>query len=126
MPSGLKSITRGCFIFALFLPLAFFPGDAWIAETPVTHEEFWRQGGGPLFVFAGIVFPIIGYGFVRARNWARYAYLAAILVATIASCLQPLVASLPFVCPGSKLVLFLPVQLPGSHGAAITYLFASR
>jgi hypothetical protein len=38
----------------------------------VTFEEFWRRGGGPIFFICGILFPIIGYGFVRARNWSRY------------------------------------------------------
>ena len=77
MPAILRWFTWMCFGFALFLPLSLIPyGSHRINEVEVTFAEFWRRGGGPLFFIAGIVFPILGYGFVRRRNWARYGFTA--------------------------------------------------
>jgi len=64
-----------CFAFFLFLPLSLIRvGDFRINGQPVTFEEFWHRGGGPIFFAAGILFPIAGYGFVRAQNWSRYLF----------------------------------------------------
>jgi len=66
-----------CFGFGLFLPLSLIPGGGnYINGVQVTFEEFWRRGGGPTFFFAGILFPLCGYGFVRAWNWSRYLFIA--------------------------------------------------
>jgi len=66
-----------CFGFALFLPFSLIPvGGHYINEQEVTFQEFWRRGGGPIFFLAGILFPVCGYGFVRAQNWSRYLFTA--------------------------------------------------
>ena len=76
MPKILRWFTWMCFAFGLFLPLSLIPVGHFINDQPVTFEEFWRRGGGPIFFVAGIVFPITGYGFVRAQNWSRYFFTA--------------------------------------------------
>jgi hypothetical protein len=76
MPKALRWLAIMCFAFGLFLPLALVPaGGHYINGVAVTFAEFWRRGGGPVFFVAGIVFPLIGYGFIRARNWSRYLYV---------------------------------------------------
>jgi hypothetical protein len=76
MPKGLRWLTIICFGFALFLPLSLIPaGGHYINGTEVTFAEFWRRGGGPLFFAMGIVFPLMGFGFLRAQNWSRYAFV---------------------------------------------------
>jgi hypothetical protein len=66
-----------CFAFVLFLPLSLIPvGGHYINETEVSFAEFWRRGGGPIFFVAGILFPVTGYGFVRAQNWSRFVFTA--------------------------------------------------
>jgi hypothetical protein len=76
MPRILRWLMWMCFGFGLFLPLSLIPvGGHYINGQQVTFEEFWRRGGGPIFFVAGILFPIAGYGFVRARNWSRYLYV---------------------------------------------------
>jgi len=73
----LRWFTWMCFGFAFFLPLSLIPaGGHYVNEQQVTFAEFWHRGGGPTFFVAGILFPIAGYGFVRARNWARYLFAA--------------------------------------------------
>ena len=77
MPTILRWFTWMCFGFALFLPVSLMPvGGYYIGDESVTLAEFWRRGGGPMFFVAGIMFPVCGYGFVRARDWARYLFVA--------------------------------------------------
>jgi hypothetical protein len=74
MPMGLRFLTFICFGFALFLPLSLLPFGGSINGQEVSFTEFWRRGGGPTFFIIGILFPITGYGFLRARNWSRYLF----------------------------------------------------
>jgi len=84
MPYGLRMITIGCFIGALFLPIAFIPGGGYsINGESVSFTEFWRRGGGPLFVAIGILLPVIGYGILKRRRWSRY-WFAGFLIITAA------------------------------------------
>ena len=77
MPKILGWFMRMCFAFALFLPLSLIPaGGHYINGQQVTFEEFWRRGGGPIFFIAGILFPLTGYGLVRAQNWSRHLFAA--------------------------------------------------
>jgi len=86
MPKILRWFTWMCFAFALFLPLSLIPaGGHYINEQQVTFEEFWRRGGGQIFFAAGILFPIAGYGFVRAKSWSRYLF-TALQIAIPVSC----------------------------------------
>ena len=88
MPKILRWFTRMCFAFALFLPLSLIPaGGRYINGQQVTFEEFWRRGGGPIFFVAGILFPIAGYGFVRAQSWSRYLFAALQIAIPISSLL---------------------------------------
>jgi len=86
MPQILCWFTWMCFGFGLFLPLSLIPaGGHFINGQQVTFEEFWRRGGGPIFFVAGILFPITGYGFVRAQNWSRYLFTALQLAIPVSS-----------------------------------------
>jgi hypothetical protein len=51
----------------------------------VSFGEFWRRGGGPAFFIAGILFPITGYGFLRARNWSRYLFIGTSVASVVLS-----------------------------------------
>jgi hypothetical protein len=75
MPGGLRFLATVCFFFAVFVPFSIVPLDIYLVdEKPATLGEFWRSGMGPLIFLAGIIFLITGYGFVRARTWARYLF----------------------------------------------------
>jgi hypothetical protein len=77
MPKILRWLTWMCFAFCLFVPLSLIPaGGHYINGVQVTFEEFWRRSGGPTFFLAGVLFPLCGYGFVRAQNWFRYVFAA--------------------------------------------------
>ena len=75
MPVGLRLLTTLCFALALFLPFSILPLDIYIVDDKqASLGEFWRSGKGPFMFLAGIIFPIIGYGFVEARTWAPYLF----------------------------------------------------
>lgn len=77
MPKGLRVVTGMCMIFTLFFPMAFVPfGTCMIDGAPVSFSEFWRRGGGPLFMVTGIVCALLAYGFIYARRWVRPLALA--------------------------------------------------
>lgn len=50
-------------------------GGHFIGQERISFIHFWRRGAGPAFLLAGILFPLCSYGFLRARNWARYLYV---------------------------------------------------
>src|SRR3954452_11137130 len=82
MPYGLRMIAVGCFVGALFLVLAVVPGGGhWINGEAVSFTEFWRRGGGPLFLVVGILLPVIGYGIVTRQRWSR-SWFAGFLIIT--------------------------------------------
>lgn len=85
MPIGLRLLTFACFGFALFLPLSLLPFGHRINGEEVSFTEFWRRGGGPAFFIAGILFPITGYGFLRARSWSRYLFVGISIALAILS-----------------------------------------
>ena len=75
MPGGLRFLTTVCFVFASFVPFSILPLDVYFVDgEPASLGEFWRSGVGPLMFLTGIVLPVIGYGFIRARPWARYLF----------------------------------------------------
>jgi hypothetical protein len=111
MPKILRWFTWMCFGFFLFVPLSLIrAGGHYINGQEVTFEEFWRRGGGPIFFAAGILFPIAGYGFVRAQSWSRYLFAA----------LQAAIPVSSLFLGGIDLQLLLSVAL---SAFAIYYLF---
>jgi len=59
----------------------------------VSFAEFWRQGGGPVFVGIGLVSILIAYGFIRKQRWARpiavaigWAMMALNIIGIIENC----------------------------------------
>ena len=87
MPFILKWLTALCFAGVLFPVIAAIPGGTCtINGHEVSHTEFWRLGGGPLFVLVGIVFPIVGYAFAKCKSWGRYlfaGFFAFVIIATL-------------------------------------------
>jgi len=74
-----------CFAGALFPIIAAIPGNGFrINGQAVSHANFWRLGGGPLFVIVGIVFPIAGSAFVKRKSWGRYLLAGFFIVSIIA------------------------------------------
>jgi hypothetical protein len=90
MPTGLRLLTYACFGFGLFLPLSLLPFGHRIGGQEVSFAEFWRRGGGPAFFIAGILFPITGYGFLRARAWSRYLFVGISIALAILSAFSSL------------------------------------
>jgi hypothetical protein len=81
VPIGLRMIMRGCFIGVLFIPLALIPaGGHWINGEAVSFTEFWRRGGGPMFIVVGILLPLIGCGIAARKDWSRYAFIGFLLL----------------------------------------------
>jgi len=75
MPVILKVLTGICFAMALCLVVAAIPVPHMHYEInghDVSYADFWKLGGGPLFVVAGIVLPLSGFGFVNRKHWGRY------------------------------------------------------
>jgi hypothetical protein len=59
-------------IALLLLPASLFGiGNYSIDGRQVSASEFWRLGGGPLFVFVSSWLGAIAIGFRRERTWAR-------------------------------------------------------
>lgn len=72
MPYGLRVATALSLIFTLFLPAAFIPfGRHSVNGVDVSFAEFWRRGGGIVFVCIGVISILFAYGFIRARRWIR-------------------------------------------------------
>lgn len=72
MPYGLRSVTRVCLLFTVFLPLSLLPfGDHFIGGHRVSFGEFWIRGGGVFFFSLGVFFALIAYGFLHATRWSR-------------------------------------------------------
>lgn len=72
MPKGLRLATMLSLIFTLFLPVAFIPfGRHSVDGVDVLFAEFWRRGGGPIFVCIGAISVLFAYGFIRACRWIR-------------------------------------------------------
>lgn len=84
MPGLLGWLMVMCFAFVLLLPLSLIGGHS-INGVQVTREEFWRRGGGPLFAIAGALFPVCGYGIMRAQNWSRYLFVGLHLASLVGS-----------------------------------------
>jgi len=75
LPRHLRSLVVICFGFSLFIPLAFQPfGNPSFDGEVITYAEFWRRGGGTLFLCIGSVFPLIGLGIIWRSQWARPLY----------------------------------------------------
>jgi hypothetical protein len=56
----------------LLLPASLFGiGSYSIDGRQVSASEFWRMGGGPLFVFVSLWLGAVAIGFRRERTWAR-------------------------------------------------------
>ena len=86
MPVGLRMIMWGCFIGILFIPLALVPGGGHsINGELVSFTEFWRRGGGPVFVAVGVLLPVIGYGIATRKGWSRYLFIGFLVVTSLLS-----------------------------------------
>ena len=85
MPLILKLLTILCFAGVLFPVFAAIPGGSFgVNGQQVSYEEFWRLGGGPVFVLAGIVLPISGYTFLKRKSWGRYLFVGFFVSSIIA------------------------------------------
>jgi len=85
MPWLLKWLTVLCFASVLAPVIAAIPGGIFtINGQEVSHAEFWRLGGGPLFVLVGIIFPVTGYAFAKRKRWGRYLFSGFFLLGMIA------------------------------------------
>jgi len=72
MPTGLRLATGLSLIFTLFIPGAVMPfGQQSIDGVDVSLAEFWRRGGGPMFLCIGGISTLFAYGFIQARRWIR-------------------------------------------------------
>ena len=121
MPLILKWLTVLCFAGVLFPVIAAIPGGNFtINGQEVSHAEFWRFGGGPLFVLVGIVFPITGYAFAKRKAWGRFLFtgffFAGIITMLIAGQFVPVYRMRP--------VDF--IQYPISMALLVWYLFFKR
>jgi hypothetical protein len=94
MPLGLRLLTFACFGFGLFLPFSLLPFGHRIYGQEVSFTEFWRLGGGPAFFIAGILFPLTGYGFLRARSWSRYLFVGISIALAVLSTFSSLAEGL--------------------------------
>ena len=96
MPKFLHRLATTGFCFAIAVPMSLIPiAGHHIGREQVSFIDFWRRGVGPMFFLAGILFPVCSYGFVRARNWARYLYVATCIAIVLWSLIViPTVGSL--------------------------------
>jgi hypothetical protein len=91
---GLRLLTLACFGFSLFLPFSLVPFGHRMYGQEVSFTEFWRLGGGPAFFIAGILFPLTGYGFLRARSWSRYVFVGISIALSVLSTFSSLAEGL--------------------------------
>ena len=87
MPLGLRMLTLMALLFTLIAPAAFLPGGK-INDIRVSYSEWWRSGGGPVFLAVGITFAFVAYGFLRATRWSRPLCLLAVASPSIVALFQ--------------------------------------
>ena len=122
MPRPLHWLTTICFVFALFAPLSFLPltGQVTVDGVPVSLRESWRSGDGPIFFGFGILFPIVGFGFIRRRTWSRFVYVAIHLALAICALRFSVAESMALLVWSALTAWYL------FGAAAVTHYFAAE